>query len=200
MTMIAAANGNLFSVITTGAPPPLALRTLLGLPPRGETHLDYAAATDTQRNIWATHLDQAVLRAEKPVLLVASGASCFATAWWARLSPGDYVSRIAGALLFDPLERDDEPELQARFASPRIALPFPSVVLGGRRTSGQASERTMALAEDWGSGVARFPGFARRAGAQWRVAHDAVTRATARIVERRMRVADALGIPLQDNP
>jgi len=195
MTMIAA-SGNLFSVITTGDTPPLALRTLLGLPPRGEAHLEYSAETETQRNIWATRLDRAVLCAEKPVLLVASGASCFAAAWWARLSPSDYVSRIAGALLFDPLERDDESELRARFASPPIALPFPSVVLGGRRTSGDAGQRTSALAEDWGSGLARFPGFARRTGIQWRLAQDVLTRATARIVERRMRVAEALGVAL----
>jgi predicted alpha/beta hydrolase family esterase len=102
MTMIAAAKDDFFLIINTGNSSPLALRALLGLPARGETHLDYAAATDSQRNLWTARLDQTVLHAEKPVLLVAGGASCFAAAWWAWLSPGDYVSRIAGALLFDP--------------------------------------------------------------------------------------------------
>ncbi|RYD65997.1 MAG: hypothetical protein EOP58_06380 [Sphingomonadales bacterium] len=95
---------DLFSVVTTAAPGSRApaWKVLLDWPRYGDTHIDYAADTPGQRNIWAVRLDEAVLRADKPVLLIASGESCLAAAWWARLSPADYVAKVAGALLFAP--------------------------------------------------------------------------------------------------
>jgi uncharacterized protein len=140
-----------------------------------------------QRNLWAARLDGAVLAAERPVLLVADGASCFAAAWWARLSPSSYVSRIAGALLLDPGADD-----AAGFASPRVPLPFPSIVVSDRK----AAERLAALAESWGSGMAQAPALIGRRGGKWHAAQEALARITARVVERELRVADTLAVAL----
>jgi uncharacterized protein len=194
MTSISAARFNLFSTISTGVAPPVRSRALFDLPDRGDTHLDHPVATERERDLWAAGMDQAVLRAEKPVLLIASGVTCLAAAWWARLSPGHYVTRIAGALLFDPLDPAEGRERPALFGAPPVPLPFPSVVVESRDGSAIPGHPTSALAQGWGSSVAYLPSVARRAGARWQAAHEALTSATSRIVERRMRVADALGI------
>ena len=199
MTAMTLPSGDLFSVITTAdrrtrSP---SWKAMLNWPRFGDSHIDYSADTPAQRNIWAARLDEAVLHAERPVLLVASGASCFATAWWARLSPANYVSRVAGALLFTPLARTGarDPELAEKFASPRIALPFPSAIVSEEAGSGKWSEQVEALAESWGS---RFleSGWEREAieGSAWNQAQGLILRMTARVVERRMRVAEALGL------
>ncbi|MBO9499050.1 MAG: alpha/beta hydrolase [Novosphingobium sp.] len=187
MTAIALPSNDLFSVITTGGGDRRASwRSLLGLPDPGSAHVAFDSGS--QRGIWAARLDEAVLRADKPVLLVANGESCFAAAWWARLSPASYVSRVAGALLVDPLGRSVDPEAEERFISPRIALPFPSAVLSGSARRGEWIDRIEQLAEGWGSGVARTSD-----GSAWEQAQDLILRATARVVERRMRVAETLG-------
>jgi predicted alpha/beta hydrolase family esterase len=187
MASLALETGDLFSIVTTGGRG--IRKSLLDWPRLGATHVDYAADTATQRNLWAVRLDEAVRRADKPVLLVADGESCFAAAWWARLSPASYVARVAGALLFAPQERGDP----ARFASPRGSLPFPSTIIDGRA---RLDRRTLALAEGWGSDLLErgweAPGDARG----WQQAQALLTRLTAQIVERRMRVADALGVSL----
>jgi uncharacterized protein len=195
MTAVDTARNDLFSIITLGAAPVPDLRTLFGLPERSAEHLACASTFGRRPGRWAVELDNAVLRAERPVLLVASGASCVATAWWARLSPSHYVSRIAGALLFDPLNHALSSEIEGQFRSPRITLPFPSIILNGRGKSGVPDLQTQALANDWGSNVARLPGPAARPGGKWQAAQEVIARATARIVDRRMRVADAFGMP-----
>ncbi|MCW3847892.1 alpha/beta hydrolase [Sphingomonas sp. LB-2] len=179
---------DLFAIVTTSdrsQKSPL-WKSLLDWPRSGDSHIDYAADTLARRNIWAARLDQAVLRSEKPVLLVASGESCLATAWWARLSPASYVSKVAGALLFAPTPGD---EADSRFASPRAALPFPSAVIDHA-----SHDRIEALAQGWGSAFEKDwegPAEARA----WHQAQAMLMRMTASLVERRMRAADALGIP-----
>ncbi|MEI9850816.1 MAG: alpha/beta hydrolase [Sphingomonas sp.] len=167
-------------------------------PKFGDAHVDYAADTVAQRNLWAARLDEAVLRADKPVLLVASGESCFATAWWARLSPSSYVSRVRGALLFTPLRRNASIESGAsrQFASPRVALPFPSAIVSAKPSRGALDRRILALAENWGSGLLEAGADALDspdAGA-WHQAQSAVMRLTARVVERDIRLVEARGL------
>lgn len=191
MTSMALTNGDLFSIVTTadrGGRTP-SWKSLLNWPRLGHDHVDYAAETPAQRNIWAARLDEAVLRADKPVLLIAGGESCFATAWWARLSPASYVSRVAGALLFTPNARKGaDPD---KFASPRVALPFPSAIVQGQRAP---DARILALAESWGS---RFLDQPRNLSpSAWDQAQDAIMRLTARVVERDMRVAECFDITL----
>lgn len=196
MTAIALHANERFSVITTGrrqhAP---SWKALLNLPQFGDTHIDYAADTDAQRNIWATRLDEAVRLAERPVLLVANGASCFATVWWARLSPSFYVSKVAGALLFNPTDPSEARDLD-KFASPRVALPFPSAVVERNTLPGAGNAQLLALADGWGSGLVDISSGQDRleSGGAWQHAHLLLKRATASLVERRMRVADALGV------
>jgi hypothetical protein len=94
------------------------------------------------RNLWAARLDEAVRLAEQPVVLVAHGVSCFAVAWWARLSPTSYVSKVAGALFVGPLGKIAAPE--QRFAGPTTLVPFPSIL------ADRAAE-ARDLARSWGS-------------------------------------------------
>jgi predicted alpha/beta hydrolase family esterase len=203
MALLTLPAGNLFSVVTTAdrgtrSPP---WKLLRDWPKFGDTHVDYASDTAAQRNLWAARLDEAVLRAGKPVLLIASGESCFATVWWARLSPASYVSRVAGALLFTPLQYHAPAEdVLDKFASPRAALPFPSAIIVGARSRGTRDGRILALAEGWGSRLAEDGDAMDVAGTgAWQQAHRAVMRLTAHVVEGKMRVAEALGVGA-DNP
>jgi hypothetical protein len=96
------------------------------------------------RNLWAAKLDEAVRLAEEPVFLVAHGVSCFAVAWWARLSPASYVEKVAGALFIHPLGSAVQASPEQLFAGPSIRVPFPSVIAD---RVADASE----LARSWGS-------------------------------------------------
>lgn len=192
MASLALPTGDLFSVITTGRTGrEPAWKSLLNWPRFGDAHVDYAADTLAQRNIWAAHLDDAVLRADRPVLLVASGESCFAAAWWARLSPASYVSKVAGALLFTP-GRAKSDTLE-KFASPRMALPFPSAIVSGAALS---DARVRGLAESWGSGFLDTALEDASGATAWQQAQSAVMRLTARVVEHDMRVARTLRVEL----
>lgn len=188
MTSLAMPASNPFSIVTTSSPGARAAawNSLLNWPRFGDTHVDYAAETPHQRNLWATRLDEAVRRADKPVLLIASGETCVAAAWWARLSPADYVSKVAGALLFAPRGRQGEIDL---FASPRTPLPFPSAVVERHST-----RRALALAESWGSGLLEDGWRSEDEAGAWQQAQAAVMRLTARVVEREMRVAKAFDV------
>jgi uncharacterized protein len=196
MASLALPTGELFSVLTIsdrlGDTP--AWRSLFNWPKFGDLHVEYAAETEAQRNLWAVRLDDAVMRADKPVLLLASGESCFASAWWARLSPTSYVSRVAGALMFAPLGRNAPADLE-KFASPSTALPFPSAIVA-QSSSDPLDPRLLSLAESWGSGflddVLQLPSTPDTG--VWQQAKLALTRLTARVVERRMRAAEAFGL------
>lgn len=186
MTSLVLPGHNPFSIVTTAGPGvrvPI-WKLLLNWPRFGDAHVDYAADTPHQRNLWAARLDEAVRRANKPVLLIASGESCLATVWWARLSPADYVAKVAGALLFAPRGPDGE----NRFASPRTPLPFPSAIV-----ERNATRRALALAESWGSGLLE-EGWRADDGNAWQHAQAALMRITSRLVEREMRVARAFDI------
>lgn len=193
MSSLALSRTDLFSVITTDDRGAAAWRTLRNWPDPGHAHIDFAAGTEAQRNLWAARLDEAVRHAARPVLLVASGESCFAAAWWARLSPASYVARIAGALLFAPPAREDA-MAAGHFASPRIALPFPSAIVPEARLEGATDARLLSLAQGWGAGVIDGELPAHETGGAWHLAQAALMRLMARRVEGRMRAAEALGI------
>lgn len=170
-----------FSIITIADPgvqsPSWA--NLLGWPTKGDDHV---ALADDRRGIWAAQLDQAVMRADRAVVLVAEGMGCFATTWWARLSPSHYVERVAGALLFDPAQEAQE-ERRGQYRSPSTALPFPSMVLGRRIEPGDNPDLN-ALIGTWGG---RFVEGSRQRGIEqtaWRSAKRLMSRMSARVVER----------------
>lgn len=197
MATLTLPGNDLLSVVTLsdrGASPP-SWETMFAWPRAGDADIPYDGETMADRNRWATRLDQAVLAADRAVLLVASGTSCFATAWWARLSPASYVSKVAGALLFTPYDTDPDarPRMLEKFASPHIALPFPSAILDAHAIP---DDRVRTLAESWGS---RFVdsaegqrGSAR--GTCWHQAEALIMRLSARVVERDMRIAATVGV------
>ncbi len=155
-------------------------------------HIPYRAGTQSERNLLAAKLDAAVTRADGAVLLIAEGASCFATAWWARLSPASYVSRVAGALFFEPIDEQGESveTLLDTFASPRTPLPFPSIVLGGEDRRSMLAARVRALADNWGSGLVAT---AHSSDARpMRRTRGVIERFTAGVVAREVRTATTL--------
>lgn len=149
-------------------------------PGAGDDHVTLAGA---DRRLWASRLDAAVLRAERPALLVAEGIGCFAASCWARLSPSHYVSRVAGAVLFDPRRAED-----GRFASPASDLPFPTVVVGADRARDDLSA---ALGDRWGS---HYVDAARErlAPVGWVAARRLMLRLTQRVVDHDLDQAAAL--------
>jgi len=107
------------------------------------------------RNLWAARLDEAVRLAEEPVVLVAHGVSCFAVAWWARLSPASYVEKVAGALFVRPLRSALAASPEQLFAGPKIRVPFASILA---ESAAEAAE----LARDWGSRLVDSPALPMR--------------------------------------
>jgi predicted alpha/beta hydrolase family esterase len=183
-----------FSIVTIAEGGPSAWSTLFDSGRQPDAHIPFKARTPAERNMLAARLDSAVMQADHAVLVLAQGAACFATAWWARLSPASYVSRVAGALFFEPIEKDEHSvgNLLDTFASPRSALPFPSIVLGGESAQAGLRPHVRSLAESWGSRVV----IGGHAGIDSPLSRTrrAIERFTANMVERDMRVADALGV------
>lgn len=113
----------------------------------GHVHFELGGPDRAGRNLWAARLDEMVRQAERPVILAAYGVSCFAVAWWARLSPVSYVEHVAGALFLRPLERMLAHSPEQRFAGPKTSFAFPSIMF----EDGAARDATRALADEWGS-------------------------------------------------
>lgn len=134
--------------------------------------------TQAERSMTASRMDSAIAQADRAALLIADGLGCIATAWWARLSPRAYLARVAGALMIAP------DGAAGSFASPRVALPFPSIVVG-------ADDVSRRLAIEWGServdapvaiGARETPG---RFG-------SLVARFTSTVVEHKVQAAERL--------
>jgi len=166
-------------------------RTMFGWPANDPHTIPLAARSRAERKIWAARVDQAVCAAERPVLLVADGIGCAASAWWGRLSPSDYVAKIAGALLFAPRDaevtRDGDTDL---FASPTARLPFPSIVIAPQ---GDATHVDAAVAS-WGSRLIashRDRHVTRETNA-WRQAQRLFLRVTQQVVAHEVGRAEAL--------
>ncbi len=104
------------------------------------------------RGDWMAQLEEAVLAAPGPVVLVAHSLGCMLTAAWAAHSRNCH--RVAGALLVAPGDPERE-ELRAvlKSWSPIVlqALPFPSVLLGSHDDPYCSFARAQAFASAWGS-------------------------------------------------
>jgi predicted alpha/beta hydrolase family esterase len=106
------------------------------------------------RDAWVTRLDEAIRRAEAPVILAAHSLGCLAVAWWAALSPQPFGWPVAGALLVAPpdVDRADTQVALRSFApSPKTPLPFPSIVVASSDDPWVTPERAHSMAADWGS-------------------------------------------------
>ena len=137
--------------------------------------------TAAQRTALAARIDAAVNEADRAVMLIAEGAACAATAWWARLSPPCYTAGVSGALMVAP---DGQRSGSMHFASPKSPLPFPSVTIG-------ASDECQRLGSEWGSrlidGPLAFDGWAPSNRLR-----QLISRFTAAIVERDVSAAERL--------
>lgn len=106
------------------------------------------------RNAWATKLDQAISQVQGPVILAAHSLGCLAVAWWAQLTGQPQGWPVAGALLVAPADVDRK-DVGAEFSTfapvPKIALPFPSIVVGSTDDPWISIERAHSMAVDWGS-------------------------------------------------
>lgn len=104
------------------------------------------------RGDWSARLQEAVIDADAPVVLVAHSLGCILTAWWAAHSPA--AAKVRGALLVAPGDVE-QPDLREQLPgwSPiaRQRLPFPSVLVASRNDPYCRFERAQALAADWGA-------------------------------------------------
>ena len=104
------------------------------------------------RGDWMIQLEEAVLAAPGPVLLVAHSLGCMLTAAWAEHSQNTH--RVIGALLVAPGDPERE-ELRAVLKSwspiVRKPLPFKSILLGSENDPYCDFARAQGFAQSWGS-------------------------------------------------
>ena len=116
--------------------------------------VELGAWSNPHRSHWITKLDLAVLEADRPVVLVGHSLGCMTIAWWAALAEPEHLARVRGALLVAPpdVEGDGVHEILRRFApAPRIALPFPAIVVASRDDPYATIERSAVFAARWGA-------------------------------------------------
>ena len=105
------------------------------------------------RGDWMTQLQEAVLAADKPVVLVAHSLGCVLTAAWAAHS--QHTHRVKAALLVAPgdVERGANlPEVLHGWQPIALQpLPFASTLVASRNDPFCTFERATFLAQRWGS-------------------------------------------------
>lgn len=149
-------------------------------------HIAVRGRTVAERTALAARIDDAVCVSNRAVMLLAQGSACAAAAWWARLSPKSYTANVSGALLVAP----EESGLHHRgFASPRMVLPFPSIVVG-------ANDEAQRLGVEWGSRLIDGPLLTAATAPTGRL-RTIIERFTAAVVERDVgaarRIIQAMG-------
>lgn len=120
----------------------------------GTVRADLGRWNMPERDGWVVQLDEAIRRAEAPVILAAHSLGCLAVAWWAQLLPQPYGWPVAGALLVAPadVDRPDAPAELRRFApAPATPLPFPAIVVASADDPWVSTARAHSLAAGWGA-------------------------------------------------
>ncbi|MBX3608925.1 MAG: serine hydrolase family protein [Hydrogenophaga sp.] len=105
-----------------------------------------------RRGDWMARLEDEVLAAEGPVVLLAHSLGCILTAAWAAHSQNTH--RVRGALLVapgDPEREELQPLLPSWSPIVRQRLPFPAVLVGSRDDPYCGFDRAQGLATDWGA-------------------------------------------------
>lgn len=109
------------------------------------------------RGDWMSQLEEAVLAASGPVVLVAHSLGCVLSAAWAAHSGNTH--RIQGALLVAPGDPQRD-ELRAVLKSwspvPLQRLPFPSTLVGSHDDPYCSFERAQHFARAWGSDLVDY--------------------------------------------
>ena len=134
--------------------------------------------TVAERNAMAARIDAAVSMSDRAVMLLAQGTACAAAAWWARLSPRSYTANVSGALLVAP---EGAGRGRQSFASPKLTLPFPSIVVG-------AEDEMQRLGVEWGSRLIDGPLLTTATAPTGRL-RTIIERFTAAVVERDVEAA-----------
>jgi predicted alpha/beta hydrolase family esterase len=104
------------------------------------------------RGDWTARLEEVVLDADGPVVLVAHSLGCILTAWWAAHS--QHTAKVRGALLVAPgdVEQPDVAGYLPGWAPiARQRMPFPAVLVGSRNDPYCRFDRAQGLANDWGA-------------------------------------------------
>lgn len=104
------------------------------------------------RGDWSVRLEEVVVDAPGPVLLVAHSLGCILTAWWAAHSHN--VGKVQGALLVAPGDVE-QPDLivPLRGWSPVLMqpLPFQSILVASDNDPYCSFERAQKMSNAWGS-------------------------------------------------
>lgn len=106
------------------------------------------------RGDWTVQLEEAVLAAPGPVVLVAHSLGCILAAWWAAHSR--HTAQVRGALLVAPpeVEREDlRQQLPGWAPVVRQPLPFRSLVVASTDDPFGSFEHAAALARQWHSAL-----------------------------------------------
>ena len=105
------------------------------------------------RGDWSARLQETVLAAPRPVVLVAHSLGCILVAWWAAHSPLA-ARKVRGALLVAPGDTE-QPQLREQLPgwSPVMMqrLPFASIVVGSDNDIYCSAQRVQAMADAWGA-------------------------------------------------
>ena len=118
----------------------------------GVERADLGCWSQPSRNLWIARLERAIAQARGPVVLVAHSLSCHLVAWWASLAGEGAARPVAGALLVAPpdLDRVSVDRRLSDFApSPRVVLPFPTIVVASRNDPWCSFERAREMAGNW---------------------------------------------------
>lgn len=104
------------------------------------------------RGDWLIQLEEAVLAAHRPVVLVAHSLGCIQVAAWASVS--QHTHRVRAALLVAPgdtEQADLREQLPTWQPIPMARLPFASLLVGSQNDPFCHWERARAFAQAWGS-------------------------------------------------
>lgn len=115
--------------------------------------IDLGMWDQPRRNPWVTRLDQAIRKANQPVILAAHSLGCLAVAWWAELAGQPWGWPVAGALLVAPPDIDQQNtsgELKSFAPIPRGSLPFPTILVASDDDPYGSVQRSFDRARDWG--------------------------------------------------
>lgn len=124
---------------------------------RGDcARVDLGSWASPNRNAWVSRLDAAIREANGPVVLAAHSLGCLAVAWWGALQSQPYGWPVVGALLVAPpdCDRMETPETIGGFGpTPRVHLPFPSILVASRNDPYIFFERAHSMGKNWGSAI-----------------------------------------------
>lgn len=105
------------------------------------------------RGDWSARLQEHVVDAASPVVLVAHSLGCMLTAWWSAHSP-QARTKIKAALLVAPpdIEQTELRHILPSWTPTSLEkLPFPSIVVGSQDDPYCTPEQSEFFAKAWGS-------------------------------------------------